>query len=172
MLRRITTPDGAWPHVRVVREAGHEARDRGARELAALRSDGRGNQPSRRSCASDGTPPTDHDPWRLREDQDVEPKAPGLRILDVESDHVVESELVSPADLPEAGETGLDGEAAVPAPLVVIELVRDGRPRADKRHLASQDVEELGQLIQAPAPEEPTHRGDPLVVRELVERSV
>ena len=79
--------------------------------------------------------------------------------------------LVSSAYLPEARHARLDREAPVPVPLVVIDFVRDGRPRAHERHVAREDVVELRQLIDAPSAEEPPHRRDPLVVLELVQRA-
>ena len=52
---------------------------------------------------------------------------------------------------------GRDEEALEVVRLEVLGLVRDARPRADERHVAAKDVDELRQLVEArlaqPAPE-------------------
>src|SRR5207249_8145915 len=53
-------------------------------------------------------------------------------------------------DLPEPGEAGRNQEALEVMRREELELVRNERARTDKRHLATEHVEELRQLIEAP----------------------
>ena len=46
------------------------------------------------------------------------------------------------------------------------------RPRADQRHLAAQDVEELRQLVDRPAAQEAADGRDARVVADLEERAL
>ena len=54
--------------------------------------------------------------------------------------------------------------AAVLARRVVVDLGRDRRARADDRHLAAQDVDQVGDLVERGAAQEAAGAGDPRVV--------
>ena len=56
--------------------------------------------------------------------------------------------------------------AAVPA-LDLRVLLEDERPRADEAHLAAQDVEQLRQLVERGAAQEPADARDARVVGDL-----
>ena len=75
---------------------------------------------------------------------------------------------VAAANLRPAGEPGLDEAPAAVVPEALLEVDHDlgalgARP--DERHLPSEDVPELGELVDVRAPEHPADRGDPTVVR-------
>src|SRR5581483_4681494 len=50
---------------------------------------------------------------------------------------------------------------------VALELETCDRPRPDEAHVAAEYVDELRQLVERRAPQQPPDRGDPGVVREL-----
>ena len=58
---------------------------------------------------------------------------------------------------------GPDREPAALALGVLVDLDLDRRPRADERHLAAQDVDEVRQLVDRRAPQERADARDPRV---------
>ena len=68
---------------------------------------------------------------------------------------VSKSARVSAADLPQAGDAGLHRQPAAMPQVVALDLARERRPRADEAHLAAQHVQELRQLVEARASQEP-----------------
>ena len=66
-------------------------------------------------------------------------------------------------DLRPAGDAGLEREAAALAVGVLRDLDRDRRARADDRHLALEDVDEVGQLVDRGAAQQRADAGDPAV---------
>src|ERR1017187_7834547 len=101
------------------------------------------------------------------EDFQVEPEGPVVDVLEVEFHPLVEADLVAAADLPDAGEAGLHGEAAAMPRIVVLHLGRDGRPGADEAHVADENIPELRELVDAGATEETAERSDARVVLHL-----
>ena len=53
--------------------------------------------------------------------------------------------------------------------LEVLRLVRDARTRADERHVATENIEQLRQLVETRPAEPAAERGDDVVALELVE---
>src|ERR1017187_3331953 len=100
-------------------------------------------------------------------DFECEPEGPVVDILEVEFHPLVEADLVAAADLPDAGEAGLHGEAAAMPRIVVLHLGRDGRPGADEAHVADENIPELRELVDAGATEETAERSDARVVLHL-----
>src|SRR6188508_333237 len=100
---------------------------------------------------------------RARENQQVGEDRPGLDVLELETDDLVEiKDLVPPAHLPRSGNAGHDEEPRHVALEVVRELFRKARPWPNKAHLAPEHVEELRQLVERRAPQEssdPRHAG-------------
>src|SRR5438309_11717423 len=67
-----------------------------------------------------------HGAWSLQQDLEVEPERPRLRILEVETDHVVKPQPAAPVHLPEAGDPRLDFQEASTVPdVVALELIGD-----------------------------------------------
>src|SRR5699024_8570718 len=77
----------------------------------------------------------------------------------------------APTDLPEPGEAGLDEHATRGATVVRRDLAGERRARADEAHVAAQDVEELRQLVEGVAAQQPAERGDARVVAQLEQRA-
>ena len=97
----------------------------------------------------------------LQENFDIEPEGPGAGVLDVHPDHVVEFDPASAVDLPESGDSGFGGQEAAAVPdAVAFHFVGERRARADERHVTEQDVEELGQLVEAGFAEKAADGGD------------
>src|SRR5581483_12409162 len=78
----------------------------------------------------------------------------------------------APEDLPEAGATGLEAQAAACPVLDELVLVEDQRPRSDEAHLPAHDVEQLRQLVERMPAQPPPDPGDTRVVRHLEHPSV
>src|SRR5215212_7679437 len=95
------------------------------------------------------------------EDLEVEAERPGADVVEVEADHVVEGDLAAAADLPEAGDPGHRPQPPVLPVLVLVDLGGDRRARADQAHLAPEDVQQLGQLVDAGAADDPPDASDP-----------
>src|SRR3954465_12987046 len=87
-------------------------------------------------------------------DFNIHPEARGFDITHVEFDLAGEINVAAATDLPEAGEAGLDGEATTVGKGIESDFAGDGGTRADQGHLAIEDVDELGQLIERVATEE------------------
>ena len=87
----------------------------------------------------------------FEEDLDIQREAPVGDVLRVQLDDFLKvRDLAAAADLPHAGDAGLDREARTVVELVFFPLVHRGRAGADEAHVAGQDVEEeLWKLIQA-----------------------
>ena len=64
---------------------------------------------------------------------------------------------------------GLDLEPAALARGVVVDLVLDRRPRADDRHLAAQDVDQVRQLVEREAAQQAADAGDARIALEHVD---
>src|ERR1017187_10620677 len=88
------------------------------------------------------------------EDFEVEPEGPVVDILEVEFHPLVEADLVAAADLPDAGEAGLHGEAAAMPRIVVLDLAGDGRTGTNEAHVPAENIPELGKLVNAGAAQE------------------
>src|SRR5262245_3894830 len=81
----------------------------------------------------------------LDQDFQIEEQRPVIDVFEVEFDPLVEVfDLVAAADLPEAGQAGLHGEAAaLRGAFKLGHLIERERARADEAHVAAQHVEEL-----------------------------
>src|SRR5918912_2127514 len=99
---------------------------------------------------------------RHEQDLQVEPEGPVLDVVVVPLDPVRERGLAAQAvDLRPPGDAGLDAVAvlvAADAPLEQLDELRALGARPDNAHLAAQDVEELGQLVDRDPPHEPADR--------------
>src|SRR5438093_10531606 len=115
------------------------------------------------------TLPGKHSLRRLQEDLQIQPERPPRRILEIETHHVVERHSTSAVHLPEAGDSWLHFEQASPVPEVVgLELVRNRRAWPDHRHLATEHIEELWELVETGLPEEASKAREAGIVGQLV----
>ena len=90
--------------------------------------------------------------------------AAAFDVLDVELDPLLPGDPGPALDLGPTGDPGAHLVAAVLDRRVLGDLRRDRRPRPDDRHLAAQDVDEVGDLVERGAAQEATCAGDPGVV--------
>ena len=90
----------------------------------------------------------------LGEDAGVEGGRAVVDVPDVELDPLLPGDAGAALDLGPAGDPGPDLVAAVLARRVVVDLGGDRRARADDRHLAAQDVDQVGDLVERGAAQE------------------
>src|SRR3954451_16375387 len=97
-----------------------------------------------RSCrsASVGPGAADDGADGLPKDHEVEGQRPVLDVAHVDAHRVVPGEVGATADLPQAGEPGLDQEPAAHVVAVLLDLGLQRRPGADQGHLAAQHVDQ------------------------------
>src|SRR5208282_4488654 len=114
----------------------------------------------------------DHRHRGLEHDLEVPPQRPGRHIEIVELHEVVAGQVVAPRDLPQARDARSHLEAAC-RPTLDVGLAGDERAGAHDGHVALEDVDELGDLVDARAAQERPEVGDParlvLLLAQLVE---
>jgi hypothetical protein len=96
----------------------------------------------------------DEHPGRQPEDPQIERQAAVLGVPEVELDALRPRQRRAAVDLRPPGDAGLQRQAAPLAVGVLGDLHGDGRPRADDGHLAAQDVDEVGQLVDRRPPQQ------------------
>jgi sugar O-acyltransferase (sialic acid O-acetyltransferase NeuD family) len=102
-----------------------------------------------------------HDlPDRLEEDLQVQEQAPVVDVLDVEGEFLLPGQGIAPADLGQTGDPGLHLVAAGLLGRVAVEVAHEQRAGPHERHVALQDVQERGELVDAGGAEEAAERGD------------
>ena len=101
------------------------------------------------------------------EDIEVEPDGPVFDVPDVEGDALGVGEVVASGDLPESGETGLDGNERGEVAGIAWSFCLDDGSGADDGHVASDDVEELREFVEAGSAKESSEGCDARVVFEL-----
>src|SRR5690349_19668451 len=109
---------------------------------------------TRTVCRSVRTRTAQDGPHGLPEDHQVEGEGPVLDVADVDAYRLVPGEVGASADLPQAGDAGLDQQPTCHVEAVLLDLARDVRARADQAHAAAEHVEQLGQLVERVAPHE------------------
>src|SRR6266498_1404604 len=107
----------------------------------------------------------------LSENAYVEPHRPILEVVEVQANEVVEGEARPAGDLPEAGHPRQD--AVAPAvPVLEQQVVPHGEGTgADEAHLAPEDVEHLGDLVDREAPQRAADPRDAWIVADLEQRA-
>src|SRR5437763_3049324 len=100
---------------------------------------------------------------RAGEDLQVEPRAAVLDVPEVELDPLVPRELRPAVHLRPAGQARLDLETASLPRGVLVDLVAEGRARADQAHVAADDVPELRELVEGEAAQGAADLRDPRV---------
>ena len=99
---------------------------------------------------------------RFDHDLEIQPQGPVVQVFEVELHPVLEPDIVPSVDLPQAGDPRLHGKPASLPGLVFFDLIRHRRTGADEAHVAEENVEKLGQLVEAELPHDPAERRDPL----------
>src|SRR5579862_9938445 len=103
--------------------------------------------------------PSEHGRQRHEHDLQVAREREVLDVLTLDSESFLERQLPSPEDLHRAGDPGLDLEPEEVLREVALDEVELLRPRPDDGHLATQDVDELRQLVEARSPQQPADAG-------------
>src|SRR5215510_11372009 len=106
----------------------------------------------------------------FKNDLQVEPRRPVFDVVNIKLDHLLERQAVATADLRQAGQARFDVQPFAVPSLITFDLIWNGRARADQRHLAFKDVEDLGQLVEAQAAQDRAHAREPVAVDEFVTR--
>ena len=108
------------------------------------------------------------------EDLEVEPEGPVVDVGEVEGDPFFEVfDAVAAGDLPEAGEAGFDAEAAALGVFFdAFDFVDGEGAGADEAHFAAEDVEELGEFVDAEAAEPGAEGEDAGVVADFEDGAV
>src|SRR5437899_5131936 len=115
----------------------------------------------------------EYNPNSAEENGEVAEQRPRTYVMRFELDDALEIlDLVSPPHLPRAGDARLNIEPRVVVRLVQIDFGRNGRPRADQRHLALQHVKQLGQLVEARTAQQRAETGDARIADDLEEATV
>src|SRR5579864_8683232 len=83
------------------------------------------------------------------ENLDVEPERPVVEIKQVELHPMFEVDMVAAFESPQAGQPGTHAQTPPLPRFVFLDFLRNGRPRADERHVSAHDVPQLRQLINA-----------------------
>ena len=78
-----------------------------------------------------------------------------------------ERDVAAPGHLPQAGDAGGDVEALLRPAAALPRLLDPERARPDQAHVAGHDVEDLRQLVEAPAPQPGADARDPRVLAIL-----
>ena len=103
------------------------------------------------------------------EDFHIEPDGELAGVAEIPCDALSEGEVVAPADLGQTGDAGADAHAQGAGGAVEgIHLLRNPRAGADEGHVALEDVEQLGELIQRGGAQELAHEGGAFFVREEI----
>src|SRR2546425_1568928 len=158
---RETTPDRdglTWPGRALLEPEGNSA---------AVGSGGADRQPGRRSVRV--TVDAEPVPERLDENLQIETQAPALDVIEVALDPFLDRCIPPPpVDLGPPRDAGLhlvaEHVTGHPAP-ELLHKARALRARTHEAHLAPQHVEELRQLVEAPASQESAPSGTARVVR-------
>src|SRR6516164_6139923 len=99
----------------------------------------------------------------------IEPDGPAVNVFEIQPNPVPEiGDLVPPADLPEASETGFHAQAATVRQVVETpDLVHGQGAWPDEAHLAAQDVKKLRQFVETVFAEEFPDGRDAGIVGDL-----
>src|SRR5262249_2379765 len=106
----------------------------------------------------------DEEPEGPEQDAGVEQRAAVVDVVDVELDPLLPGDAGAALDLGPAGDARADLVAAALVRRVIDHLGRDRRAGADDRHLAAQDVEQVGDLVERGAAQDAAGSGDARVV--------
>ena len=116
---------------------------------------------------------SEHHAYGLEDQFPIQPKAAVLYVLEVQLHPLVKGQLGAVGlHLPVAGEARRGVEPLPPVVGVLGHLPGQGRTGTHNAHVAFQNIDELGQFIDARFSDEVSHPGDPRVVLHLKDRAV
>src|SRR5439155_23499937 len=102
-----------------------------------------------------------------RQNLGVRPKALTFDVVDIELHLAGKINFRPAADLPDASNSRLDGQAAPLRQGIFCHLARHRRARSNQGHIADENVEKLGQLIKRKLSQPAAHPGDAWIVLDL-----
>jgi len=97
----------------------------------------------------------------------IEQQSSLIDVLDIHQNLLLEPDIASATHLPDARKPRFDLKPAAIKSRVEFDFVRDGRSRAYEAHVATDDVPELRELIDAETSNEPPDAGHSWIVRNL-----
>src|SRR6266851_541417 len=103
-------------------------------------------------------------PKCLQQNDAIQPDGPVADVPRFNLDAIIQSQLIPPAHLPESGNTGPGRENRGKLNADALTLFRQVRARTDQTHLALQNIQELGEFIQAPLPQKATQARDARII--------
>src|SRR5438034_823986 len=110
---------------------------------------------------------------RADDDLHVGAQGPALDVVTLEPHNFFEiRDEIPSVHLPGTSEAWYDAEANEMAWFVSPHLTRQRRPRSDERHVTGQDIEDLGELVEAEAAQEPSHARDPRIRAQFEQPAV
>src|SRR5918996_508969 len=102
-------------------------------------------------------------PHRPGQDRQVEAQRAMVHVPDVELDSLLPAQRCAAVHLRPAGDPGLHLEPTALPGRVLLDLLLDRGTRADDRHLPPQDVDQIRNLVEGEAAQQPTDAGPPRV---------
>ena len=105
---------------------------------------------------------------RFQNDLEIQPQRPIIDVRAVQANYFFEiGDVGSSADLPKTGESGHQGKTALVVVVVLLVFCNGGRTGANKRHIAQQNVPELGKFVNGCAADELAYLGDAGIILHL-----
>ena len=101
------------------------------------------------------------------EEHEIQPDAPVMHVPAVHLHALGIVDIASSAGLPHAGDAGEDGVVLLDISPIPRDFLLDDGTGTDEAHFAFEDVQELGQLIEASLSEEGAALGDAGIVLQL-----
>src|SRR5579862_1045374 len=114
----------------------------------------------------------EHEGNGAQENFQVEPQRPVVEVKQVELHPVLEINSVAALERPQAGQAGTHAQAPPLPRFIFLHFLRNGRSRADERHVTTQDIPQLRQLIDAQLAQPAAERRTARVVFHLENRAV
>ena len=111
--------------------------------------------------------PLEHRGDGLEQNRDVAGDGPVLDVGDIGELGLLLREVAAPGDLPRTGDAGLDEQTGGVERRVLVHLVLALRAGTDHRHVALEDIEELGDLVNRGLADKMPDLGDARVFLEL-----
>src|SRR5664280_1762689 len=138
-VTKLSMPMTWWPRAR-----SKSARCEPRKPAAPVTTDVAGLFFIGQNGISFGTRASEHDGDGADQDFQIEPQRPVVNVFEVEAHPLLEiGYLVASADLPEAGEAGLDAEAAAMGEIFeTLHLVHRQRARTHQAHFGAEHVEQ------------------------------